>query len=187
MVDESNTDVPSEVAKRSWADPMQLFHSALTNHLESLDDPVAIQSSACRLLRDRLVVDRVVFVRVLGGSRVATLSVEPSAGDPVIRTSALSVFSPDRLSEFRAGRSVVVNDVATGDGAPGATEEQHRKLGVQAYVAVPIVEDGLWMATMGVHQSAPRAWTEEEVALVGEAGRQAWIALTRARHPTSDQ
>jgi GAF domain-containing protein len=53
--------------------------------------------------------------------------------------------------------------------------------GVRAYIAVPLVKDGAWIAVLAVQSIAPRAWTADEVALVDEVTRRTWAVVERAR------
>lgn len=130
-------------------------------------------------LRRALRADRVLFVRVLGdeAARVSVVSDEATRAAPIARELPVEVFSDVRLREFRAGRPVVSSDNRSRDETHASAEDHHRLLGVQAYVAVPVLERGRWVATLGVHQNEPRAWTDDEIALVRDTARSTWNTL----------
>lgn len=54
-------------------------------------------------------------------------------------------------------------------------------LGIAACITVPIVKDGRLVSLMSVQQSEPRAWDDDDVALVAELAQRTWETLERAR------
>jgi GAF domain-containing protein len=149
------------------------------------DHLAELRWSACRSLRRSLAADRVVSICVRGGSDEQDLSVVVDTGEedvPSVTVLPLSAFSEERRAAFRSGQPVVVADAAAIDRTNGDDdgEAQHRSLSVAAYVAVPVLCDGAWVATMGVHQHTPRAWTGEEVDRIRAAAEETWAALETA-------
>src|SRR5262249_20787977 len=53
--------------------------------------------------------------------------------------------------------------------------------GVHAYVTVPLVKEGVWVAVIAVNSIAPRAWTVDEVVLIEKTAERTWAAVERAR------
>jgi PAS domain S-box-containing protein len=48
-------------------------------------------------------------------------------------------------------------------------------------VSTPLVTDGLTVASMSVLKAEPHYWTDQEIALVEDAGERTWAAVERAR------
>ncbi|WP_420456768.1 chemotaxis protein CheB [Rubrivirga sp.] len=157
------------------------FRAALADALRSLSDPVEVQAEAARALGE-----------YLGASRVHYAEVEPDGlHAAVARDYARTV--PDRsgrysladfsflIAEARAGRTLVVSDVAADDRLSPAEREQYAGLPVSALVVVPLVKDGHLVALFAVHHDAPHDWTDAEAALVEETAERTWGAVERAR------
>ena len=157
------------------------FRAALTDAFREHADPVAVQAQATRLLGQHL-----------GASRVHYAEVEPDGRHAVVARDYART-APDRsgryaLADFsflvadaRAGRTVVVSDIATDDRLSPAEKEQYAGLPVAALVVVPLVKDGRLVALFAVHHDAPRDWADAEVALVEETAERTWAAVERAR------
>jgi PAS domain S-box-containing protein len=48
-------------------------------------------------------------------------------------------------------------------------------------MAVPLVKGGTLVAGLWLHNSSPRHWSDDEIALVTEVGERTWAAVERAR------
>lgn len=77
----------------------------------------------------------------------------------------------------RAGASFVVHDT---EADPRADAARYAAIDVRAFVTVPIVRDG-WRFLIVMFDSEPRAWRDDEVALVRELGARIWLNLERRR------
>ncbi len=61
---------------------------------------------------------------------------------------------------------------------------------VRSLLTAPILHQGKWLGTVGLHQcEAPRAWTEDEISLLGEIAQPLAMAVTNARlyHQVQEQ
>jgi len=68
-------------------------------------------------------------------------------------------------------------DPRTADGsAPG-----YAALGVRAYVAVPLLRDGVWRASLWIAHADPHAWRPHEIALVHTVAEKAWLWIEHVR------
>jgi signal transduction histidine kinase len=52
---------------------------------------------------------------------------------------------------------------------------------IGAYIGIPLVKGGEFVAGLAIHTSEPRAWTPDEVALAEEVAERTWAAVDRAR------
>ena len=82
--------------------------------------------------------------------------------------------------ELGRGQNIVITDVRTDyrsrDGAA-----RRFKLGYLACVAIPLMRDNVWTATLMVHSPVPRVWSPEEVELIQTAAERTWLAVENAR------
>jgi PAS domain S-box-containing protein len=157
----------------------QRFLLELADAMRPLHDPLDIQEAAARLLGRYLGVSRAFYGETHGDdvriSRCFAEGVAPILG----RLPALD-YSARMIEEFRSGRIHGSMDTQTDPAFDEIEREALRRLGIGAYLRVPLVKDGRWIATLGVHASRPRAWTNQEQALLEDVAQRTWDAVERA-------
>ena len=156
------------------------FLITLNEQLRPLKDPVEIQEAAVRLIGEHLHASRVHYAHIDGDEFVISRSyadgVPPFAGrGPVAR------FGTAIVDACRRGETVVVDDVNTDPRFTDAEREQLLAAQTAAFVGTPLIKDGRWLATFGVHSATPRSWTRDQIALIEVTAERTWGAAERAR------
>ena len=170
----------SEAALRRSAE-RDAFRLALTDAIRPLVDPTAVKNEAARVLGTHLRASRVVYAEVLPDGQ---LVIERSYTDGVSDMPGrhyVDDHSALLLRELRAGRNIVVADVTDDPAFIEADKERYRAAQIVASLVVPLLKDGQLIAVLGVHQSTPRRWTTEDVALAEETAERTWSEVGRAR------
>ena len=96
----------------------------------------------------------------------------------------ISDYSSTTSDEMQQGRTVVNNDSKTD---PRTAADYHRSYepnGERAYVAVPLMREGHWVASLWASVDQPREWTREEVALLQAVAERTWTAIEKLRAET---
>ena len=155
------------------------FRSALGDALAPLSDPAAIQAAAAETLGRHLGASRAFYAEA-DGEHVVVCDDYRTGVPSVAGRHRVADFGPAVESAYRAGRTLVVNDVARELELAEPERQAHVDIGVRAHVDVPLVKEGRLVALLVVHQDAPRAWTASEVALVEETAGRTWAAVERA-------
>ena len=159
------------------------FLLRLSDAVRPLQDPVAIQGTATRLLGEHLGAGRVLCAEFRVEDGREYVAVERDYHAPDVPSAAgrypSELFGPD-VPRLREGRPVAVSDVEADLAAEGE-RAAWRALGVRAHLGVPLMKDGRLAAGFGVRHASPRAWTAGDVALVAEAADRTWAAVERAR------
>ena len=164
-------------------DERQAFLLKLADALRLLRDPVAIQEAASRMLGLHLGASRALYVQFEGEGEQEQIVIHRDyhTGDVPSIAGRIPAESLGRdIRELHAGRSVAVSDIEL-ELPDEEVRESWRALGVRAYAGLPLIKGGRLVAAFGVHQSAPRAWTDEEIALIQETAERTWAAVERAR------
>ncbi|GJG89578.1 hypothetical protein tb265_47590 [Gemmatimonadetes bacterium T265] len=177
-------DATAQVAARAAA-ARQAFLAALGDALRPLADPAEIQRAAAHILGAHLGVQRAFYTAVDGdGPDAAYAFVGHYAQDvPPLPPGRYPVaaFGDAVVAPLRAGRAVRVADTEADARFDAAARAAYRGASIRAHAAVPLVKAGRLVALFGVHAAAPRAWTDDELALVAETAERTWAAVERAR------
>lgn len=170
----------TDITARQHAERHQAFQLALADALRPLHDASEIQTVAARLLGQHLGANQVHYGETQGDHVVIHQGYGNGLPAMVGR-----FYSPDfgeRLTAtHRVGIVQVVPDIETDESSTEAERQVLRQAGIKAYLTVPLVKAGQWVATLAVHSLTPRPWTAEEVHLVKEVAERTWATVERAR------
>lgn len=157
----------------------QAFLLKLSDALRPLADPVEIQEVATRVLGEHLKANRVAYTQVTENEYIIegdyVNDVPSMAG-----RHAIASFGPNKLAAYREGQTRVVRDTASDTFNDPVAIANFEAIGVRAGIGVPLFKNGRIVATLVVHQSEPRDWTGDEVALAEETAERTWAAHERA-------
>ncbi len=159
----------------------QAFLLRLSDALRPLSDPAQVQERAARFLGEHLAANRCQYCEALADED--TLSWGPGYEVGVSHLEGLiriSDFDPGILTLFRAGGTLVIDDIADQFREP---ERLVAFAGAQiaSALAVPLVKDGHLVAVLSLHHGSPRHWTASQVQLAEEVAERTWAAVERAR------
>ncbi|MFD1871101.1 PAS domain-containing protein [Hymenobacter bucti] len=165
---------------RKQAEERQAFLLQLSDALRLLTSSVDIQATAARVLGQHLGVDRAYYVDIdEAAERYVVIHDWHRLGTPShARRYPLGDWPMPWLAD---GQTWVCHDVDTDPTLPEAQRPDYRANDIRAAVVVPLLRQGRLVATLVANQSAPRAWTPQQVALVEETAHRTWAAVERAR------
>ncbi|MCM2332895.1 MAG: PAS domain S-box protein [Anaeromyxobacteraceae bacterium] len=159
----------------------QAFAVTLSDALRSLADPAEIQRQASRLLGEHLGASRVHYAEVVEEGRVGLVRSDYTDGLPsVAGRHRFDDYGQAVMDEFRAGRTLVVPDVASDPRLTPRERAATAALRVGSYVIVPLFKGGRPVAVLVVHQSTARAWAPLELELMADTAERTWAAVERA-------
>ena len=102
---------------------------------------------------------------------------------------AESVAGVHRISDYssvtselmKRGETVVNFDSKTDPRTAADYQRSYESTGERAYVAVPLMRDGRWVASLWASDDEPREWTKEEVSLLQTVAERSWTAIEKLR------
>jgi PAS domain S-box-containing protein len=157
------------------------FLLKLSDALRPLADPLDIQRQAARLLGARLKAARVHYGEVSEDGAWAVIRDDYCDGVlSAVGKYQLSSYGPLVMTEFRAGRTVVVDDVENDARLTPAEREATAALQIRSYVIAPLLKAGRLAAFLVVHHLAPHRWAIDELSLVEATAERTWEAVERA-------
>lgn len=167
-----------EISARDAAEELNAFLLKLSDALRPLSDAESIQSEAARLLGEELAASRTAYYQIEAEHYV--IRADYACGVPSMAGRHLvASFGRDLLDRQRRGETVAVTDV--GDVHSGAEQESLARMEVGAYMVVPLVKDGTFVAGLTVHARTPRPWTANDIRMAVETAERTWAAVERAR------
>jgi len=92
-----------------------------------------------------------------------------------------ATFGVNLLSTYCAGRTASSSDVHTQPELSSAEVADYDAINISAYIGVPLVKEGVFVAGLAVHSTVARTWTAEEIALAEETAERTWASVERAR------
>ena len=102
---------------------------------------------------------------------------------------AESVAGVHRISDYSSitsetmerGETVINCDSKTDSRTAADYKRSYEPAGERAYVAVPLMRDGRWVASLWASDDQPREWTKEEVSLLRSVAERTWTAVEKLR------
>ena len=152
---------------------------------------------AADVWRDVDVIARVALERItarLAPSAAGWVEVDLDAGrytrrvahavgtaSPPLGTFDLATWTSDAVDGLRRGEALVVSDAAADRRARRAVPETELPKALGAYVVMPLVRGGDWLAALCVYRRAGHVWSADEVNLVRHVAERMWPAIEAAR------
>jgi GAF domain-containing protein/CheY-like chemotaxis protein len=154
------------------------YRLRLTDALRTLDDEGAIVHAAVHALGEHLRVNRAYYADVDGA--VATIHPEYLDGvESIAGPRALSAWSSGHVDAM--GKAFVVDNVETDPRLSDRERATYIERHTGAVIAVNILRNDAWIASLVVSTRTPRRWSVDEVSLVEDTAQRIWSAIARVR------
>ena len=159
----------------------QAFLLRLSDAIRPIADPARIQREAATLLGQRLRASRVHYGGVSADGAWGVVREDYCNGvASVVGRHHLDSYGPVVMAEFRAGRTLVIDDVETDERLTPQERHATRALDIGAYVIAPLLKGGSLVALFVVHFQDAHRWSRPELSLIEEVGERTWAAVERA-------
>jgi PAS domain S-box-containing protein len=145
--------------------------------------PEAVLETACREVAAALDVSRAYYAEIDENAETATIAHDVCRGVPSwAGTYPLDAFGGPVIGDLKAGRTVVVHDTENDPRTAASFASVYAPTQIRAYVAVPYLRGGKWVAAFAVNASdGPRAWADDEVRLLETIAAQTEAVTDLAR------
>lgn len=172
-----------DISERKRHEAHGAFLDAIMAGFAPLKDADDIMRLASARTTAHFGLSRCVFVEINEAADEARVIYDHCERDlpSLVGTYRLADFHTDEERRLLgAGRQIVVGDVADETRAAAAAE-RFAQLQIGALVNSPYVADGRWQFVLSAMQAEPRAWHDDEVALLQELSARIWPRIARAR------
>lgn len=172
--------VLSDITARKKAEERQAFLLKLNDAIRPLASPQEIQAVSADLLGKYLGANQAHYGEVVG-EYVHVYHSYAAGLPPMTGSFRHQDFGQQTIAGFRAGQVQVCANTTTDQNLSEAKRTVLASAYMGAYVAVPLVKGGEWVAMLAVHNIEPRNWSQMETELVEEAAERTWAAVERAK------
>ena len=93
----------------------------------------------------------------------------------------ISDYSSVTSADMQTGKTVVNYDSKTDPRTAADYVRSYEPTGERAYVAVPLMREGRWVASLWASDDKPRQWSKEEVSLLQTVAERTWTAIEKLR------
>ncbi|MCX6046612.1 MAG: PAS domain S-box protein [Chloroflexi bacterium] len=174
----------TDIDERKRTELNRQFLSELDARIRHLIDPDEIRWIALQALGEHLDVTRCMLNDVDADTLQVTIVKpwhRPEASSLAGHYQLTELVSPAMVERSREGHTVVIGDTATDAYSADRYTTGFARMGVGALITVPCLTEGRWVALLSVHNSTPRIWQDDEVALVEAIALHVWPAIVKAR------
>jgi PAS domain S-box-containing protein len=161
--------------------PVTAVLAALGDRIREISDPDDLAFAAAQILGEALQVSRVGYGAI--DKDRETITIERDWNAPGVQSLAGTLHFRDYgsyIDDLKRGETVVFED-AEKDPRAAAGAEALKAISAQAVVNMPVNEHGGFVALLYLNHASPRAWTEEEIALISEVAQRTRTAVERLR------
>ncbi|HEU4714963.1 MAG TPA: ATP-binding protein [Pyrinomonadaceae bacterium] len=93
----------------------------------------------------------------------------------------ISEYSSITTGEMARGNMVVNTDSKLDPRTAADYKKSYEPTGERAYVAVPLMREGRWVASFWASDDQPRQWSREEISLLQTVAERTWTAIEKLR------
>jgi PAS domain S-box-containing protein len=102
-------------------------------------------------------------------------------GESVSGVHKISAYSSVSSEAMAVGNTIVNNDSQNDPRTAEYFEKTYGPNKELAYVTVPMMREGRWVASLWCSDDRPREWTNHEITLIEGIAERAWVAVERLR------
>ncbi|MEP6787179.1 MAG: PAS domain S-box protein [Acidobacteriota bacterium] len=179
MVMESSRDI----TERRAGEGQVAFLIIIGDLINKLNNPAELLYAASRAVGEYFKVSRCFFNEVNLEKDLEIVHRDYRRGVPsVAGKHKISIYSSITTEEMIAGRTVANQDSKTDPRTTALYKKTYEPAGERAYVAVPLMREGRWKASLWISDEQPRKWTEADVTLLEVVGERIWLAVEKRRN-----
>lgn len=161
------------------------FLVSLNTALRDAANPLDAVAIACEMLGKKLACNQAAYAE-FGKERKQFIYLRDwndgtMPQQPPIQK--LENFDAVHVLDVLHGRTVVVDDVRLDPcSKKPEVRREYERVGLRAFLYVPMMKDGCLTGILGVHRKVPYAWGKAEVSLAESVAEQVQQAMERARY-----
>ena len=174
--------VAVDITESREAEARLALIAAVSDRISVSDDATELLYEVARILGEHFAVRRCLFTEIdVAGDRGVVRRDYCRGVESVAGTYRVSDYAESTRREMSAGRTVVNSDSRVDPRTAADYERTYAVNGERAYVSVPLLRDGRWVAGLWISDDVPRRWSEQDVAVLVSVAERAWTAVEKLR------
>ena len=178
----SAVSVYVDVTRHKQAEGRLTLLTRVSELSRQVEDPDDLLFAVAREVGEHFNVRRSLFNEVdLDRDQVVVHRDFTRDVDSLTGIHKVSEYSNGTAVAMLAGKTVVNNDSKLDPRTAQNFEGFYRERGERAYIAVPLMQDDTWVATLRISDDKPREWDPEDIQLLEAIAERTWTAAEKLR------
>jgi PAS domain S-box-containing protein len=150
--------------------------------IRTLHDPYELSCEVAKTIGTHLNVRRCLFNETDVERDLEIVHKDYCDGaESVAGEHRISDYSRVTTIDMERGNTVVNTDSKTDPRTADDYSRSYEETGERAYVAVPLMREGRWVASLWASDDKPRQWRKEEVSLLQTVAERTWTAIEKLK------
>jgi PAS domain S-box-containing protein len=172
----------SDNTVRKQAEKRLVLLSEISDLVRRVEDPNELLFAVSQIVGDHFQARRCLFNEIDLDNDLEIVHRDYCRGvESVAGVHTISDYSSVTTLEIASGKTVVNTDAKTDPRTARDYERTYRHTGERAYVAVPMMREHRWVASLWVSDDQPRRWSQEEVSLLEAVAERTWTVIEKLR------
>lgn len=171
-----------DITDRRTAERDQSFLFSIADRIRTTRDPQKLLADIPHLIGTYLDLDRCLFNEIDLDADTETVHSDFSrSGNSTVGSHKISDYSQITSSLMMSGKTVVNRDSKTDPRTADLYAATYLPSNERSYIAVPMMREGRWVASLWCSDDKPRDWSDREIALLENIAERTWSAVERLR------
>jgi PAS domain S-box-containing protein len=155
------------------------FLDDVVDAARALIDPAQIMEVMARMLGQHLRASRCAYADVeVDGEQFTILHDYSDGCASTVGSYQLSLFGARAVATLNRGETLIIRNVEE-ELLPDEGADMFNVIGIKAIITCPLIKAGVLRAMMAVHQTTPRDWQPDEIAIVQDVVERCWATIER--------
>ncbi len=158
----------------------------LTDAVRFISDPLSIQEAAATVIGKYLDIDSAFYGEIIKFNDIDYIQIErlyQKKDKTIAFKPSLYPFSDfgEHFEQIKLGKTITVSNVDDDDRFSTEDLKHYKDLHFGAWVAVPLIKNGVAVAMFLVQHTAPYYWTEQHLAFIEETAERTWSYVEQTK------
>jgi PAS domain S-box-containing protein len=178
----SAVSVYVDISGRKQAENRLALLSRVSELAREFEDPDELMFAVSRAVGEHFQARRALFNEIdLENDREIVHHDFCREVESVAGIHTISEYSSITMAEMMAGKTVVNRASKLDPRTAADYEKSYVKNGERSYVAIPLMHEESWVASLWISDDKPRQWSRNEVSLLETIAERTWIAIEKMR------
>lgn len=158
------------------------FLLKLSSTIRPLVNTEEIKRCVCKMLCEAMSAERAIYSEISAvGDAMINVSYQTPGIAEIHGKFELDQFGKDLMGRLRMGETLIMQNIQQEASLNAEERQAYASVGVQSYIAVPLIKQSMLMAVLSVNATMPRRWSRRDALLLQKVAERTWETVERAR------